>query len=89
MAMEKLAMFCIFDAKMELYMPPYCSMNRAVGSRMFETLVGKPGDFNEHSEDYALWETGSFDQETSETTSIKPVMVVEAKTIISRWKDAQ
>jgi len=89
--MEKTPLFCVYDNKVEGYLPPFTAMNRAVAVRMFESAVMKTGtDFNDHAEDYSLWETGVFDPSTGLSgprESGQKQQVVEAHHIIAKYRN--
>lgn len=85
MAMEKLQMFCIYDCKMELYLSPFTAINAAVAAREFETAVMTPNhNFNQHPDDYSLWEIGEFDQQSAAVGSAVLRNVVQAHHIMAR-----
>lgn len=83
--------FAILDEKAEMHLPTFTARNRAVAHRMFETAVLQDGhDFNKHPEDYSLWETGTFNQDTGVNTDISPHSnVVNAHHIIMKLRNSQ
>jgi len=89
--MEKILLFCVYDSKVEGYLPPYTAMNRAVAGRIFETAVMQEGhDFNNHADDYSLFEIGHYEPDSGEVVSKKPVSVVaQAHHIINKYKNQQ
>jgi len=88
--MEKLQMFCIYDCKMELYLSPFTAINAAVAARQFETAVVTEGhDFNNHPDDYSLWQIGLFDQQTAGVETTASRNVVQAHHIINKYKNEE
>jgi len=83
-------LFCVYDSKVEGYLPPFTAMNRAVATRIFETAVMTEGhDFNQHADDYSLFEIGHYEPGTGELVSIQPKSVVAAHHVINKYKNRQ
>lgn len=88
--MEKQLLFCVYDSKVEGYLPPFTAMNRAVAIRMFTTAVLQEGsDFNNHADDYSLFEIGHYEPSSGELVSIQPKSVVAAHHIMNKHKNQQ
>jgi len=88
--MEKLLLFCVYDSKVEGYLPPFTAMNRPVAIRIFETAVlQEDHDFNRHAEDYSLFEIGHYEPGTGELVSKTPVQAVQAIQIITKHNNRQ
>lgn len=85
MEMEKLQLFAVLDAKMELYLAPITARNAAVAARIFETAVLQEGhDFNVHADDYSLWLVGEFDPGTGEVSALGLKSIVQGHHIINK-----
>lgn len=88
--MQDLLLFCIYDSKAEMYLPPWSAMNRAVAHRIFETAVLQEGhDFNVHADDYSLWEVGSFNPEKAELKPHTLTNIVNAHHILNRFNNKE
>lgn len=89
--MDSIKLFCVYDSKVEGYLPPFTAMNRAVATRIFETAVMQEGhDFNQHAEDYSLFEIGEYEPDTAELKALTPVStIVNAHHIISKYANRQ
>lgn len=83
-------LFCVYDEKAEMYLPPFTAMNRAVAHRIFESAVMQEGhDFNRHADDYSLWEIGKFDQDKGLVTSDgKHHNVVNAHHLMAKFNNS-
>jgi len=89
--LEKLELFSVYDSKVEGYLPPFSSNNKAVAIRQFETAVLREGaDLYEHCEDYSLWHVGQFDPDKGLLISNEmATVVVQAHQIVSKNKNQQ
>lgn len=66
----------IFDAKLEAYMLPQCRRSRGEVLREFSDAVndGNPDNgISKHPEDFILFETGEFDDQTGLVNPCTPV----------------
>lgn len=65
----QLTIFSIYDSKAEAYIQPFFAPNAPTGLRMFgDAANDETTMFAKHGEDYTLFELGTFDQNTGETT---------------------
>lgn len=64
-----LAMFTVFDSKAQAYLPPFFVTNAAVAKRSFTQAANDENhDFSRYAGDYSLFELGTFDDSTAQTT---------------------
>ncbi len=62
-----LQLYCVYDNKLEEYLPPFHSANDATAVRAFEGAISQEThDFHTHSEDYSLWLIGNFETEKAQ-----------------------
>jgi hypothetical protein len=60
--MSDLKMFSVFDTKAEAYLPPMFFPTRGVAIRAFsQAAADEAHDFCKYSDDYVLFELGTFD----------------------------
>lgn len=86
--MEKSLLFCVYDSKVEGYLPPFTAQNRAVAYRIFESAIMQENhDFNQHAEDYTLFEIGHYEPDTGALVSINNSVVVSALHIVSKLRN--
>ncbi len=86
--MEKQLLFCVYDSKVEGYLPPYSAQNRAVAYRIFESAIMQENhDFNQHAEDYALYEIGYYEPDSGELVSVNNSVVVAASHIVAKLQN--
>ena len=63
-------LFAIRDTKVEAFLYPFTARTVGQAVRMTSDLVNQKGhQFNEHAEDYSLFEVGTFDESTAVITS--------------------
>ncbi|WNK13622.1 MAG: nonstructural protein [Microvirus sp.] len=76
----KVPAFSIRDAVAQVFHAPFCAPNAAVAARHFEDEQGSADSvYGKHPYDYALFETGTFDNETGLTEPYKnPVYIAGA-----------
>lgn len=61
----KTEVFCVYDSKAKTYSQPFHAHNEAVAVRIFTEAVNDPAtQLNRHSEDFVLFKTARFDDET-------------------------
>ncbi len=61
----QLRMFCVYDSKVEAYLPPWYQQTTAAGIRAFsDTVMDETTMLSKHPADYTLFEIGTFDQDT-------------------------
>lgn len=87
--MEKLALFSIYDSKLEGYSSPFAAPNKAVAIRQFETHVAQDQNLYEHNEDYSLWHVGQFDPTKGTVAGAMPEVVVQAHQIVNKMKNQE
>lgn len=79
-----LQLYCVFDAKLGEYLPPFHSANDSTARRQFERAVSNEGhDFNMHAEDYSLWGIANFDTEKAIITTYEPQAVAQAHQLLA------
>lgn len=79
---SQLMQFSIFDSKAQAYLQPFFSINRETAVREFTKAVQSDGNFSQFSEDYAMFELGTFDQNTGKSElHATPLHVVNAVTL--------
>lgn len=62
-----LKMFAIYDVKGQFFSQPFVAATNAAGMRQFGDLVNNPNTlFAAHPKDYALYEIGSYDDQTAD-----------------------
>lgn len=73
-------MLSVFDKKARLWLPPFTSVNLAVGERTFRNAVVEPGaPFHMNARDFELYHIGEFHQETAVVVSLeRPVHIIDA-----------
>ena len=69
--------FSVLDGKAKAFLPPFCVGEVGVATRLFSDMVCEPKhQFNNHPEDYTLFEVGLFDDGTALLEPFGPEMVV-------------
>ena len=59
--------FTVYDAKAEIYLPPFYAQTKGHAVRMFEDSANDPEhQFNRHAEDFTLFHCGTYEDTTSE-----------------------
>lgn len=82
---NELTQFSIFDSKAQAYLQPFFSLNRETATREFTTAILKDGNFGNFAEDYAMFELGTFDQQTGKSElHVSPIHIVNAVTLQGR-----
>lgn len=61
----KLKIFCVYDSKIGAFNNPFFQRSTGEALRSFGDAVNKEENFRRHSEDYVLFELGSFDDQTA------------------------
>lgn len=86
--MDVQGLFCVYDSKVEGYLPPWSAVNRAVAIRQFESAVLDEGtEFHKHADDFSLWYVGSFDPNTGEVKSMPMGSVINAHQILAKREE--
>jgi hypothetical protein len=71
-----LSIFSIFDAKAESFLRPFCLPSTAHARRELAEVMQQPtGPFVDYPEDFTLFRTGEFDDESGE---IQPLLQIES-----------
>lgn len=71
-------MYSVFDKKTASYGNPYPAKTDGEANRMFAAAVNTPDIIiSLHPADFALYAVGSFDDQSGEFTSQKPVHIAE------------
>lgn len=69
-----IGIYTVFDSKSGAYMQPFFSANDQTARRAIHDVVQDPDHtFNKHSEDYTLFDIGSFDDATAEIIPAAPI----------------
>jgi len=77
----ELKVFSIFDSKMTTFQMPYFKLTLGATLRDFEDLVNDPKTMAyNHSEDFQLYEIGTWDDQTALFTPKTPLTMVAAAT---------
>ncbi len=75
----KLQVYSIYDKAIASYARPFFFQTEGQAMRTFQDLVLDPeSELAKHSEDYALFKLGSFDDSTGEFDPTEPVCVSRA-----------
>lgn len=75
--------FAVFDTKVGAFMQPFFSNNQQTAMRAFTDAAMDPSTtLSKHPEDYHLYHLGSFNDETGELSSIRPVSLCTAAGVI-------
>jgi len=84
--MENQLLFCVYDSKVEGYLPPFVAINRPVAIRVFETAcLQEASDFSQHCEDYSLFEVGHYEPGTGKLVAVAvPKQLIQAQQIINK-----
>lgn len=68
-----LALYSVQDSKSGLFFTPYAAPNAGVALRMFTDAIKNPNsEIAKHPEDYALYEIGTMDNQTSKLEACIP-----------------
>jgi len=68
----EMKMYTVYDSKAEAYLNPFVLRSKGEAIRSFQTEANKPdSNLNRYSEDYTLFEIGTFDTDTGIVTSNK------------------
>lgn len=62
--------FCVYDSKVGAYLQPFFAASKGEAIRSFSDVCNDSNSmFYKHSEDYTLFELGSFDDQSAVLTS--------------------
>lgn len=71
--------YAVFDVKAGNYSPPWFLLSDGIAHRTFSDLVNDPKTtIARHPGDYSLFAVGSYDDDSAQFTSQKPVQIVQA-----------
>ncbi len=77
-------LYCVYDAKLGEYLPPFISQNDQVAKRQFESAVAEEGHaFRKHAEDYSLWGIANFDSEKAFITTYELQPIAQAHELLA------
>lgn len=66
--------YATFDMKAKLWNPPFVMTTEGEAVRAFSDAASKPGTvISRHPEDFALYQIGTFDNETGEIVPLSPM----------------
>lgn len=69
----KVNFYSVYDTKMEIFAPPFISVNDAVGIRNFGDMAkSDQWPYKAHPKDYILFWVGCWDDHTGEVLNVKP-----------------
>lgn len=72
-----------FDVKTGVYARPTAFITDAQAVRSFgEAVNDKSTEFNKHPEDYSIFNIGTYDDNTGEIVSTKPVQLAQAVVLV-------
>lgn len=78
----KVNIYSVFDVKAANYAVPFFLQRDAIAHRAFTDLVNDPRtSINKHPGDYSLFKVGIYDDNSSEITSCKPELIVQAAAV--------
>lgn len=78
--MMKSQVFSVYDARAQIFHPPFLTHNQFTAQRMIADVVNSPDhSFHRHPADYQLFELGEFDDQTGlyVTHQAKPICVLD------------
>jgi len=65
----KLKIYTVYDSKMEAYLQPFFMHAKGQAIRTFSDMINDPQhNFHKHSEDFTLFELGTYEDSTAEIT---------------------
>lgn len=78
--------FAVYDSKAECYSNPFLFTTRGMAHRSWETsCADEKAPYNQHPEDFTLFELGSYNTLTGELVSLKtPISMGTALEILSK-----
>lgn len=69
----KSLVFAVYDSKLQAFMLPWIAQNEQMAKRNFATVANDPGtQLCEHAEDFALYQIGTFEDETGHLEAVVP-----------------
>lgn len=73
--------YSIFDSKSKSFQRPFYMLNNYTAIRAFSDLVNTDGQMeSRHPQDFSLYEIGTFDDQTAETISANPIILLKTGT---------
>lgn len=72
-------LYAVYDSAAKTYGQPFCAQNRQIAVRSFRMLVNDESSLvNKSPLDFALYQVGTFNDETADITSTQPELVAHA-----------
>lgn len=79
-----LKMYCIYDRKSQIHMPPNYCHNTGHALRVFTDIFRKSDTIlNRYSEDFQVFEVGTFDDQTAEIKAVKPYLICTGSDLLT------
>lgn len=84
----KLKAFSVYDKAAAAWMQPFFMKTKGEALRAFmDTVANREHPFFRHAEDYALFQVGEFDDETSSMEKCEPELMARAHELIAKQEN--